>query len=450
MRSQRVVVIGGGIAGLSAAYFLRRAGLEVVVLEAGVLGSGASSGNAGWISPAQAGPLPEPGLARYGLKSLFRRESALYIAPSYLPRMLPWLIGFARRCNQEDHRRGVIALAELGRRSFDLVETLKADGVEFESYRQGMLVVSERRASAEAFLSGLAPLRDFGFAIPRGAIDGAELREREPILSGAVNAGVVIEEHVHVRPMTLVDGLAARLKEMGVTIELETPVTEVISSSSGVLVRTRSGHGHPADAAVVAAGAWSPGLVKPLGCRLPIAAGKGYSFEVPLPRSAAPRSAMLLLDPHVGFSPFGDCLRLAGTMEFSGINTRIDERRVEAISRGAARLFGDIDFDVRENVWTGMRPVAPDGLPVIDVVPGTGNVYIAGGYSMLGMTLAAPAGELLAHMVSTGRRPAELVPFRIGRFRTARWRVRAAVPPGALTPALPARGARARRWRTRL
>jgi len=417
MTPKRVVVVGGGIAGLSVAYFLRRAGVEVVVLEAVAPGSGASSGNAGWICPAQAGPLPEPGLIGYGLKSLLSRDSPLYVAPSHLPRMVPWLIAFARRCNERDYRRGLIALAGLSRRTFELLDQFEGDGVAFDSYRQGMLVVAERRESAETFLNGIAPLREFGFAIPTEVLGGAEMREREPVLSRAVEAGVFIDEHVHVRPMTLVEGLAARVQEMGVTIARHSAVTAVIATASGAVARTRPGEEYAGDAVVVAAGAWTPGLLKPLGCRVPIVAGKGYSFELPLRSDHLPRSAMLLMGPHVGCSPLGDRLRVAGTMEFSGVNERIDRRRVEAIARGAARLMPSIDFDRRENVWTGMRPVAPDGLPVIDTVPGTSSVHVASGYSMLGMTLAAPAGELLAEMILTGERPPELAPFGIGRFR---------------------------------
>jgi D-amino-acid dehydrogenase len=420
MTPKRVVVVGGGIAGLSVAYFLRRAGTEVLVLEAQSLGSGASSGNAGWISPAQAGPLPEPGLVRYGLKSMVSRESPLYVEPTYLPRMVPWLLRFALKCNERDYRRGLEALAGLGRRTFELVDAFAEDGIEFERYRTGMLVVAERRESAEALLRGLAPLRNFGFAIPGQVLDGGEMREREPMLGATVEAGVFIEEHVHVRPMTLVEGLAARLKDMGVEIERHTRVAAIEPARSSATVVTDQGHRHAADAVVIATGAWAPELLTPLGCSVPIAAGKGYSFEVPLRPGAAPRSAMLLVDPHVGATPFSDRMRVAGTMEFSGINTRIDYRRVNAIVRGAARLLPEIDWGRRENVWTGMRPVAPDGLPVIDAVPGTGNVYVASGYSMLGMTVAAPAGELLARMVLSGEKPRELAPFSIGRFRGIR------------------------------
>jgi D-amino-acid dehydrogenase len=151
------------------------------------------------------------------------------------------------------------------------------------------------------------------------------------------------------------------------------------------------------------------------GVRLPVEAGKGYSFEI-RPRRM-PRHALILLEPHVGCSPLGDRLRIAGTMEFSGINERIDRRRVESIVRGAGRMlepWADVDPD---SVWCGLRPIAPDGLPIIDRHPRLANVFFAGAYSMLGMTLAAPAAQALTSFVLTGERPAVLSPFRATRFR---------------------------------
>src|SRR5579859_5555620 len=138
-----VAVVGGGVAGLSAAYFLARDGIEVTVFEGRRVGSGASHGNAGWVCPAQAGPLAEPGLAAHGLRHLASADSPLYFAPRQLPRMVPWLLGFARRCNPRDYRRGVDALARLGRRTFELFETLQGDGVKFELHRRGLLLAAE-------------------------------------------------------------------------------------------------------------------------------------------------------------------------------------------------------------------------------------------------------------------------------------------------------------------
>ena len=165
---------------------------------------------------------------------------------------------------------------------------------------------------------------------------------------------------------------------------------------------------------VLAAGAWTPALTRELGFRLPLEAGKGYSFE--LEADEMPRHSIELVGPYVVLSPFVERLRVAGTMEFSGVNRCLNERRIDTMMRGAARALPSLRLHRIEHRWTGMRPIVPDGLPVIDRVPGQEDVYLATAYSMLGMTLAAPAGEALARQILTGTRPPELEPFRADRF----------------------------------
>jgi D-amino-acid dehydrogenase len=411
---QRIVVVGGGVAGLSVAYFLRLRGADVTVLESRRLGNAASAGNAGWLCPTQAGPLPEPGLTAYGIRSLMDRDSALYFDPRQIPRMLGWLARFARHCNARDHEAGTLALTRLSRRTFELAERLAADGVDCEIHRRGMIVAARERDSVARFLAKLQPMRQLGIALPDRVLDGREVRELEPALGEAAGAGLLIEEHWHIHAPSYMQALAARLGEMGVTLIEDAEVLEVASGGGAVHeVRTAKG-AHRADAVVLAAGAWSPGVARGLGLRLPVQPGKGYSFEMRVEQ--LPQRALLLLDPHVGASPLGDRLRIAGTMEFSGVNTRLDRRRIEGIVRGAASVLPGVDGAELENVRSGMRPLAPDGLPVIDRAPGHRNLYVATAYSMLGMTIAAPAAEALAELILTGDKPAELEPFAASRF----------------------------------
>jgi D-amino-acid dehydrogenase len=414
-----VTVVGGGIAGLSAAYFLRQNGAEVTVLERNRVGSGASAGNAGWLCPAQAGPLPEPNLAARGLRSLTRPDSPLYFAPAYAPRMIPWLLRFTRNCNRRAYRRGVEALARLGRRTFPVVEQLEADGVSFELHRRGLVLAAETAAPIASFLTGLEPMRGLGYRIPEAVLSGAEVRELEPLLSSSVGAGALIEEHWHVDPLTLVNGLANRLREMGVEIEEGVEVLELGSGSQRrPRLRTSSGE-RETDAVILAAGAWTASLTASIGFGLPLQAGKGYSFEIDA--EAMPHRAVELLDAYVVFTPLANRLRVAGTMEFSGVNNRLNEARIEAMVRAAARALPSLRVERIAHRWTGMRPIVPDGLPVIDRVPGHEAVYLAAAFSMLGMTLGPPAGEALARQILTGARPAELEPFRADRWR-APWR----------------------------
>jgi D-amino-acid dehydrogenase len=305
------------------------------------------------------------------------------------------------------------ALAALGRRAFALTEALAADGVAFDLSRDGLLVAAEDPGAATAFLDGLAPLRELGFDLPQRPFDGDAARELEPALSGAVRAGLVIDDHWTVDPATLTAGLAARLRERGVTLHEHAAVTGFGTHHAAAHEVLTTAGPHVADAVVLAAGAWTPGLARTLGLRVPIRPGKGYSFELPLP--AALNRPLMLLDAHVGCTPFRNRLRIAGTMEFSGVNTRLDRRRIDAIVRTAARTLPLAAAHAIERPWTGMRPIAPDGLPIVDRSPRHPNVYLATGYSMLGMTLGAPAGEALAQMILTGQRPSELEPFRADR-----------------------------------
>jgi D-amino-acid dehydrogenase len=409
-----VVVVGGGIAGLSIAYFLRRGGAEVTLLESNRVGRAASGVNAGWVSPAQAGPLPGPGLTKYGLRSLLSRDSALYFAPTYLPSMLPWLARFARRCNARDYGRGLAALAVLGRRSFALTEGLADDGVEFALRREGMLIATRHPPAAAAFLASMEPLRTAGLPVPTEVLGAAAVRELEPTLTDRVDAGVLIEGLWHVDPPTLMDGLARRLRAMDVTIEEGAEVHELVARDGRVReVRTAAGTYAP-DAVVLAGGAWSPQLTKRLSLPLPVQPGKGYSFELQLDRS--PQRPLLLLEPHVACTPFADRLRIAGTMEFSGLNARLDHRRIDNMVREAKTMLQLPEDPVLSSVQSGLRPIAPDGLPIIDRAPRHDNLYLATAYSMLGMTIAAPAAEALAGQILTGVRPPELEPFRASRF----------------------------------
>jgi D-amino-acid dehydrogenase len=331
--------------------------------------------------------------------------------------MAPWLLRFARRCNERDHLRGRAVLGRLAGRCFELLEEMAGDGIDVHARDLQLLVAAQEPGNAQTFLSRLAPLSALGFEIPAGLLSGSELRSLEPVLSSSVRAGFVLEQHSVVDPLPLVEALRDRLLELGVGIvegaevrdaEIDGPRVMALRASSGV---------YRCAAVVLAAGAWLAGLARLFGKPLPVEAGKGYSFSV-RPRRM-PHHALLLLEPHVGCSPLGERLRIAGTMELSGVNGRVARRRIESIIDGAGQMLEPSPVLDEDSVWCGLRPIAPDGLPIIDRHPRLENVFIAGAYSMLGMTLAAPAAERLAAFVLSGRRPPELDPFRATRFGLA-------------------------------
>jgi D-amino-acid dehydrogenase len=411
----KVVVVGGGVAGLCTAYYLRKRDADVVVLEADRVATraAASYGNGGWVCPAQAGPLPEPGLTIYGLRALVRADSALYFRPSYLPRLVPWLTRFWTYCNARDHQRGWDALVALGRRVFDLVDGMVADGMEFELHKRGMICATADVAEAQKVLDAMAPMRRHGYKLPDEVMTGDELHAFEPALSARVQAGFFLEEQWHVRAHTFTEALGRAVRAQGTEI-VEGAGVESFDTVDGRVRAARTGRGEfTGDAFVLAAGSWTTPLARKLGLRLPMQPGKGYTFLLRPKRM--PAHGILFADIHAGASPLSDRLRISGTMEFSGYNLELDRRRIDNVFR-LAQEYIELDEPAYEDAWAGLRPMTVDGLPILDWAGPYRNAYIATGYSMLGMTLSQPAGDSLAEMIATGRRPEVFEPFRIDRF----------------------------------
>ncbi len=419
----KAVVVGGGIAGLCCAYYLRRRDVDVTVVERAEVGarSASSWGNGGWIAPAQAGPLPEPGLTIYGLRALVRADSALYFRPGYLPRLAPWLLRFWTYCNQRDYDRGTAALAALGRRCFELVDGMVADGIRFDLWKLGMVCATAEVEDARKVLRSLEGMRRHGFQLPEDVLGEQEIHALEPALNDRVKAGFHLAEQWNVKADTLVRGLGARLRELGVEIVERTEVTGFDRAGTAVRgVRTTGGE-LAADHVVLSAGSWTTPLAAKLGLRIPMQPGKGYSFL--LRPKVMPRHGILFADIHAGVTPLGDRVRIGGTMEFSGYDLGIDERRIGNLFR-LARDYVDLETPEYEEPWAGLRPMTVDGLPILDWAHPYTNAYVATGYSMLGMTLSYPAGEAMAEMITSGRRPSLFEPFRIDRF--PRWILRRA------------------------
>jgi len=412
--AERVVVVGGGLVGLCSAYFLRRAGADVVLLERDRVGSGASRGNAGEICPGEAEPLPAPGLVRHAIGNLFRRDAAFFVEPRFAPFMTGFLLRLAGHCTRPAYERGLSAMAQLSGRTFELYDELARGGIAVGMGTDGYLKCCSSVEVARDARDELARMAGRGFAQQPGPVLGAdELAEVEPAVSEHTLAGFVQPGERWIDPSGLVDRLTDALRAMGVEVVEGARVTQVREGGGRVVVEGSLGR-FEGEAVVVAAGAWSRELCRALGTRLSMQPGKGYSFSV-RPRSV-PRRVLNFPDAHVIATPMGERLRFAGTMEFDGTYDRFDRRRIEAIVRGVSPYLRGIDWAERSEEWVGPRPMTPDGLPYIGLLPGRSRVFVAAGHNMLGVTLAPPTGKVVADLVLSGDPGIDLAPFSPSRF----------------------------------
>ena len=412
----RIVVVGAGVIGLACAYSLKKRGRDVIVLDMGQPGGACSKGNAGWITPSISAPIPAPGLMLASLRWMLQSDSPLYISPAAVPALARWLWRFWRYCNPRDFLHGLRAVSEFNRKTLSAFDTLERDGFQFELHRSGMLCVFlDERHMVEA-LAQFGHYRNYGYRMPT-AVGGSDLRRLEPALSGAVTAGFLVEEEFHIRPETLVAGYVERLRQMGVEIRPNVKVTGANGARHGgriTGVETSAGVVE-GDQVVVAAGAWSGQVLEPFGVSLPVQAGKGYSITLP---GAEPQLSrpLYLGEARVGGSPFNGATRFAGTMELSGVNENLDRRRIVGIRAGIGRYLRQPVEEGDGIEWVGMRPLTPDGLPMLGRVPGYQNLLVATGHAMLGITMAPVTGEAIADVI-TGSPSAALAPFDPGRFR---------------------------------
>ena len=407
----RVAVVGGGIVGLACAFELERAGADVVLIERGEVGGGASRGNTGWVCPSFSYPLPGPTVIGEGMRWAFRLSGPLAVRPSLDPSYMRWLWRFRAHCTRAHWQHGVRALATLNRHTIELLDDYAASGISFESHGAGLLLAARTREKLASYRELFGELRSLG-GIAFRELTSAEAREAEPSLSPSLAGAILTELDRWVRPESLTAGLAGWLRRHGVLVHEGVAVTSV----AGSRVETDGGP-VTCDRVVVAAGTASSPFLERLGVRMRLAPGRGYSVTYRRGDAPVPHFALYLADALLGISGYDDGVRLAGVFELGHHDLRITERRLAAMLASADPFFAEWRPSqiVPEATWAGLRPLTWDGLPLIGPAPRDPHVFVATGHGMLGVTLAPATAALLAPLVLEGRETPLLAAFSPGR-----------------------------------
>lgn len=417
----RVVVVGGGLLGVATAYFLIRDGHEVTLVERhDQLAVEGSYANGGMVTPSQAAPWNTPGIGLQALRWIGKADAPLLLRPRTLPRMAGWALAFLRHSSPSRHRAATERNIRLANYSLQTLRAIRAEeGFRYDDAARGTLKIAHDQSALDGqgeFVTRLA-----AHGLDAEILDAARVIELEPALAPVADTlagGVFFPDDEHGDSRQFAERLAERSAELGMQLRLGSPVTALEREGHRVTAVLTTRERLPADAVVLAAASYTPGLLRPLGLKLPVKPVKGYSITVPFDGwNAPPRIPVVDEGLHVGITPLGDRLRIAGTAEFAGFDTVPGQARTEAVLELGLAVFPGFaaHLDRRRMLpWSGLRPVSPDGSPFIGRF-GPANLYVNAGHGHLGWTMACGSGRLLADLIGGHPPDLDIAPFAPGR-----------------------------------
>jgi D-amino-acid dehydrogenase len=415
--SSTTLIIGAGVVGVCSAYYLAKRGQRVILLERDRVDSSAmaaSRGNAGIIALGHP-PLPRPGLVWKTIKWMLDGGSPLYVPPRIDFALMSWMWNFRKACTASHFEKCMKILADFGwetGRCWDAI--VERENIQCEYHKTGWLDVFRTNEGMQHGMLEADLLRKFGFNVD--ILGGDELRKREPAFRDEVVGAAHYTDSRFASPGKFVTHLADRVQDMGVDLRAQTEVVRInIKDGKFESITTESGETIAADNLVLAAGVWTSDLAKTLGLSVPMQAGKGYHLNLTPPEPCV-STACVLNETYVAVTPMNDGLRLAGTVELSGTNLRLRQKRIDMLSVGAKNYLRNIDQSRVISTWCGLRPCTADGLPVIDWAPRIENIFIATGHAKYGFAYGPITGRLVSECLLDGKPSLDISPMKADRF----------------------------------
>jgi D-amino-acid dehydrogenase len=435
MKPTSTIVVGAGVVGTCAAYYLAKRGHQVTLIDREPVKSGASTGNAGIIALGHP-PLPRPGLVWQTIKWMLNKGNPLYMPPRVDFGLFKWMWDFRKACTAEHFQHCMHILAEWGwatGRCWDQI--VEHEQIDCEYRTTGWLDVFRTKEGMEHGLHEAELLRQYDFEV--NVLTGDELRRLEPCFKPEIVGAAHYVDSRFVSPNKFITQLVERLPALGVEVITNAKVVRIKKKGDRFTgVQLADGRVLQADTAVLAAGVWTTELASTIGIRVPMQAGKGYHVNLTSPEPC-PTISCVLNETFVAVNPMNGGLRLAGTVELSGINNHMIQRRVDMLSEGAKNYLYGIENTQITSSWCGLRPCTSDGLPIIGWAPGmpagndSGGVFIATGHAKYGLAYGPITGRVASECILDGKPSLDLSPMRVDRFDNRSARPVQVVPPAS-------------------
>jgi len=410
-KNKSVVVVGGGIVGLSTAYYLHKAGHTVTVLDKSDITSGASFVNAGYLTPSHIVSLASPGMITQGLKYMFNSSSPFYMKPRLDLDFLRWTLYFKKSSTRAKVEKAMPVIRDINLLSRELYEGIRASGDlgDFNIGDQGLMMVYQTNEAFDHEMEVVKKGAEMGLVGKH--LSKEELKKLEPGVDFNAEGAILWECDRHTTPPLIMKRMVEYLQRSGVAIHKNEVVTDLSFSEGRISEVKTANTSYKADEVVFAAGSWTSELSKKLNLKLPLQAGKGYRINVEEPTNIT--MPAILMEKKIAVTPMEGFTRFAGTMEFSGINHTIRKERVEAIAKGVEHYYRGLQIpeEAKQNAKCGLRPVSPDGLPYIGKPKNVSNLTIATGHAMMGWSLGPATGKLVTEIISGAKTSMDISPF---------------------------------------
>lgn len=403
----KVLILGSGVIGVTSAYYLARAGHEVTVVDRQPEPALETSfANAGEVSPGYSSPWAGPGVPVKAVKWLLMKHGPLVIRPKLDPVMWVWLLKMLRNCTSARYAVNKSRMIPIAEYSRDSLRDLRRDiGIQYDERSQGTLQLFRHQAQLDGTAEDIAVLKQYG--VPFEVLSREGCIAVEPALAGVKEkfvGGLRLPQDETGDCHMFTQSLAKHAQALGVRFLFNTGIDRIVTDGARVSGVATSAGLLQADAYVLALGSWSSRLVAPLGISLPVYPVKGYSITVPIKdASGAPESTVMDESYKVAITRLGNRIRVGGTAEISGYSDRLYDARRATLDHSLTDLFprgGDL---AKATFWSGLRPMTPDGPPVIGPTQ-YANLHLNTGHGTLGWTMSCGSGRVLADMLS-GRKP---------------------------------------------
>ncbi|MGB1296747.1 MAG: D-amino acid dehydrogenase [Psychrobium sp.] len=415
----KVVVLGSGVIGLTSAWYLAQAGCEVTVIDRQAKsGQETSFANAGQISYGYSSPWAAPGVPLKALKWMLSKHSPLVINPKFSLSQIGWMWQLLRNCSHTNYQRNksrMLMLANYSQQALiDLREQLP---LAYQGRQQGTLQLLRTQHQIESLAKDIALLKASG--IEHQLLDAKDCLAHEPALQHSrcnIAGGLLLPQDETGDCELFCQSLTQHAKQIGVKFLFNTNVTSLETQQKRVIGVNTSQELLAADKVVVALGCYSAQLLRPLGLSIPVYPVKGYSLTMPISDAQyAPQSTVMDETHKVALTRFDDRIRVAGTAQLCGFDLELPPKRVATLNKVVSDLFPNVGSLDDAEYWTGLRPMTPDGTPIIGTTA-VENLYLNTGHGTLGWTLACGSAKLLAEQMTSRKSVLNLLDYQLGRY----------------------------------